>query len=381
MWNNLSKLLPRELREWLFAPRVDGKRIKFNHEFEKIDEMDPRTRQMGWFWGGVPYQTKVDSKVMEPLSIKSQQPYNTCGWQSCVGAWEIVCGKIFSSKFLVAMGKRAGKVINDGLSYTSSNQIVLKDSGVCEESDYPDNKDKNFNEYSKEPPTELQVKALDDRSKDFAWVKGRDEVLRALDEGRPIQVGGAWYSGWTGQTVSDLLGQYIGGHAVYINGFKNKGVFLRRTNSWGENWGNKGGDWLTLNLFLRVYGGGYITFPLDENALANFLRVFEGKDVKANGSAIYRIQGGVKRPFPDSATFFAFGGRFNPPTFQAVDNGLLNRIIMGDQMDIRESSNWPLIQDNWDLIQKLSEPANLKMIQKLLTPQGVWDKIKSYVKK
>jgi hypothetical protein len=86
--------------------------------------------------------------------------------------------------------------------------------------------------------------------KSWHWCMSLDEVKHALSYHGAIEIGVNWYSGMWEPDANGLLhadGSQVGGHAIAVAGYKPTpgGIVYRLENSWGRDWGDNGGAWLS----------------------------------------------------------------------------------------------------------------------------------------
>jgi hypothetical protein len=169
----------------------------------------------------------------------------------------------------------------------------------------------------------------------------------------------------------------VGGHALALIGYDlPRNVYVIQ-NSYGDSWGgyvdslgtkHTGCFAVDMDFFDKVGHATYQRIDMDES-IDELIASYEGKDVKvADKNGLFRIQNGTKCPYPDSVTFFAYGGKYGKwgKTYVGIAQSLLDKIPMGTVMDINQSPYWPFIKDNYPMLSVLSEPKNLEVITKAI---------------
>lgn len=335
---------------------------------------DERDYAVGSIWGklfGDAYEPKAQRVLLKTVSVKDQKNLNTCGWNSAVAGKEIDEGVVLSVKSLVRYARRNGLLSHDGYSYLRDNQKALQDFGCMEEVDMPDTGHSNWESYS---TGSLDfAKAEKHKIKSYWACKDRGDILQTLDEGRAVQVGMMWYSGFNQSggfrspwLIEKNVGYQVGGHAVLVIGYdlnyQGKQVYIIQ-NSYSALWGDNGKFYVAMSyLDNQLFGwngfGAYVNLDI-ENNLAGFISKYDGKNVKAKDKpGIYHIQAGKKKAYPNWATFLAWDGNLRGFEIVSEDEAkILDKIPAGDVMDITKSVYWQVMQENvkW---------ANFKEIKK-----------------
>lgn len=289
------------------------------------------------------YQPKHDELVLPLLSIKDQNPFNTCVWNSLAMQREVTEGCILSVKSAVTFGKQAGLISGDGFSSLRGGQDVARRFGLCEEDLMPSDPT-DWYSYAMRPVSQAQTQnALNHRSDSYFLCDTKGEFLKALDDGYVIQTSLDWYTKYNmsgGLKAPWVLpwkgGIKVGGHAITNFGYHAKKELLYCKTSFGNSWGDKiqglgGTFYIRFQDFFKDTPEGYATVDMGGDAWQKFIMNYAGKDVKTKDSpVIYRIIDGKKCPFMSEQAFFRKGGCFNPPTFQVVASSLLNQIPLGN---------------------------------------------------
>lgn len=332
---------------------------------------DERDFKLGSIWGDLfgSYSPQHIRHEIRTISIKDQKRLNTCGWASSVAQKEVDEKVCLSVKGNVRYGARQGMISGDGYSYLRDNQKVLQDFGSIQEKDLPDTGHDNWETYSKGPLD--MVKAEVHKTQSFWSVSNRSEMFKLLDEGKPVQVGMDWYSGFNQSggfsapwLITKNIGFKVGGHAVFVIGYDldyhSFPVYIIQ-NSYSERWGDNGKFYVAMNhLDNQIFGwGGYGAYAnLDiQPDLGKFFNEYDGKNVKSpTESTIYFIQKGKKKPYLHEFDYRIFNVEDEKMTnFSVVDKEILDKVELGDHMDITKSVYWPLLKH-------LSNPLNLTRV-------------------
>lgn len=105
--------------------------------------------------------------------------------------------------------------------------------------------------------------------REWRWCYSLPEVRHALSYHGPVEAGTWWYSGmW--DTDSDgmihVAGDQVGGHAYDVSGFRTNADGTRdyrMENSWGADWGDHGGAWISeFDMLQLLTGDGEFACPL-----------------------------------------------------------------------------------------------------------------------
>ena len=259
------------------------------------------------------------------------------------------------------------------------------DVGVCEkELLHKDDFEMSYDDYVKisDITPEMNSNAFFHRGKNFASLITRGARLQAIDDGLALYTAMDWYSGFNigdgfgpPWIIYKNSGYKVGGHALKIKGYDLPRKVYIIKNSYGEEWGGYVDSQGTLHKgcfaadmdFFDQYGQAvYKIIDIDEN-IEELLAKYNGQDVKGNGPGIYRIENGIKRPYPDKLTFYAYGGKFGAnKTYKPIAQVLLDKTSEGEQMDKTQSPFWSFISERWDLIKMLAEPDNLKEVEQII---------------
>ena len=286
-------------------------------------EDDDRDYQIGSFFGLGAYTPKSNRVLLPTLSVKDQNSFNTCVWNSATVCKEPDEGVILSVRSLVTQGNRSNYIQGNGNSSLRYAQQVLKDWGEMEEKDLPDGNYSVNNDFAGYVNTPLdQSKASGHKISSFWSVSTKDQILQLLDQGRRCHVAIAWYSGYNQGggfsapwLITKALGYFVGGHALCILGYdlnyQGHKVFIIQ-NSYSAQWGDAGKFYIDMDFLIHEMNqpgyGCYCNLDLGTD-VASFINKFDGKNVKKkDGSTIYFIQAGVKKVYPDYPTYLAYDG-------------------------------------------------------------------------
>lgn len=299
------------------------------------DERDFQFSALGGIFGG--YTPKHRVYELPTVSVKNQGSLNTCVWNSATVQKETEEATNLSVRFLVTMGRKMGYAGWSGYAQLRDAQKLLVGTGICEESLCPDEKTQ-WQTYS-DPSRltyDMNVAAQKHKSKSFFAVSSKDDYLKAIDDGYIVHTGCEWFTGYNSANlpspyiIKPRTGISVGGHAFVCKGYDLDKGLLKFQNSYGPSWGDNGCFYVKMSDWFGGMGfTGYVTVDVDQQTLWS---MYEGKDVKGSGPAIFRIERGKKRVFPNEQAFFKNGGKFNPRTWVQISDSLLNSIPQGDQM-------------------------------------------------
>lgn len=324
---------------------------------------DERDFKVGSFWKefvGQSYKPLETVKINKTLSIKDQMTLNTCVYNGTCVSKEPDEGVILSVKSMVRYARLKNYLSGNGWSDVRAGMKVLQEFGAMEEKDLPDSGHYNWEEYSTGGLD--YTKAAKHKIKSYWSCEDRDDVLKLIDDGRIIGCAMTWYSGFNQSggfrspwLIDKNLGYAVGGHFVAIIGYNlnyfGKQVYVMQ-NSYSSKWGDNGKfyvdmDYMDKYLFGWGSFGAYVHLDV-ESDIGQFINKYDGKNVKAsNKPAIYHIQAGKKKLYPDWATYLAWDGNLNG--FKVIDDSeipVLNKMTSGDNMDITKSVYWQVMAEN-----------------------------------
>ena len=169
----------------------------------------------------------------------------------------------------------------------------------------------------------------------------KEEIIRLIDEGRPVYAAMLWFSGYNRGggfshpwLITKTIGYQVGGHAVLIIGYKKnyygRPVFVIQ-NSYSKQWGDNGCFYVDMGFMIneisRMGYGAYANLDLDSDVGA-FLNQYDGKNVKSpDSSTIYSIQQGKKKPYLHELDYFVYNVEDSlMKNFYVVDSEILNKV-------------------------------------------------------
>jgi hypothetical protein len=309
---------------------------------------DSRDLTVGLFWAGA-YTPQHAELRLKPVTVKDQY-CNTCGWNSSTGMKEIDEGEELDERGAVMFGRELGYISGDGFSTLRNNQKVIQKCGIPPAGLLSKSRS-SWDDYSdpKHLTARIREEAAKRRSKSYVSVTSIDDVYRALDNGRPVQIGIDWYTGWNASSgfqlpwiVHKIIGWLVGGHALYIYGYdqnyRGQKVFVVR-NSFGRDYGDGGDFYITEGMLAPNIGkyGAFINYDLDVDIL-RWLEIHQGNVVKGDQKPeVYLIQGDRKRHYPDAPTLYAHGKLDSDIVIVAQD--ILDRVQEGTVIDFWDGGN------------------------------------------
>jgi len=367
------------LKTRIYKEYVNGRPITIGGLEEHVeDSRDFQYKDLGgWF----DYQPKQKVFELTPISIKDQGITNTCVFNSYAATREAQEKVSLSPKSLVRYAVKKGYVRGNGFSTLREGQKAGIEFGIAEDKLLNSNPEP-WASYAYGGLTEqVEMNAFTHRGKSYFGVRTRNEILKALDDGYAIHTGFQWRTAYNmsgGLRAPWILrlgaGSLIGGHALALIGYDlDKGLY-KFQNSFGEDYGEKGCFYVPMRSWDSIASQGYVTVDLDEDTLASFSKAYEGKDVKTEeGSAIYRVENGTLRPFPDSLTFHVFGGSFEPPSFDVVAGKLFELLPIGEPMKVEDSGNWQTFKPIWQELRWGDEKVSIQTIKNMLDKQHTYE--------
>ena len=364
------------LKRILFRETIDGVNYEVSGLLPHVeDERDFAFQDLGGIFDYKPLHEVHEIKM---LSVKDQGTLNTCVWNSYTVAREVSEGIILSPRSIVQFAAKHGYLRGNGFSSIREGQEVGREFGIAEERMYP-NLMLDWQSYSRFSLTNAVCEnASFHRAKSYFWAKTKSEILKALDENRPIHTGTDWYSSYNMSgglrapfTLPWRKGVKVGGHAFTMTGYDLRPgrMVFKFQNSFGKGYGDEGSFYVRIDDWLRDQIPGAVSVDLDIDTLKDFLKRYEGKDVRTVDSpTIYRIEGDVKRSYPDEITFYAWGGRFEEKdrTFEYIAGSLLDSVPSGSPLEPFNSPYWQKLSSHWEKIRWMKSPDNVSLIQFLL---------------
>lgn len=323
------------IRSWFLSEKIDGVRAIIGLLDHKKDERDLSYADT---FGTTSYVPKVRTKDVQTLSVKTQQPYNTCVWASATTQKEVDEGVKLSVRSLVARGRKQGLLTGTGFASLRSGQDVVQKFGIAEESLLPDTRP-GWEEYSSPKCLTYDVNqsALQHKSGRYFVVQTKADFLHAVESGRLVQTGIQWRTGYQmngGLRAPWVLkigsGTLIGGHAIVLRGYDLDKGLLKFQTTFGASYADGGCFYIKIDDFFAAPRVGYVSVDVTPAQLA---AGYEGKDVKSDADPkIYRVEKGAKRWYPNEAVFFKHGGKFNPRSWTQVSSSVLASIPTGPNM-------------------------------------------------
>lgn len=313
----------------LFIARGSGLKLK------KRDPRNYMVEDLGWGFG---YSAKHEEKIIETLSVKNQEPNNTCTMDAGVVQKEVDEGVIISVGSVVTKQRQLGLLSGNGWANIEGIQKVLKDWGAMEEKDAPTRRPWNLLSN-----TSLNdKKAAEHKIKSYWEVNSRASRLKAIDDGRVITTAIAWYTGYNASyipknyLIEKTSGYKVGGHSFCIVGYDfdyfGKQVYVCQ-NSYGEGWGDGGKFYMTMDfLDSEARWGSFINLDIEkvpEVTVDDIYSRFNLKNVKGDKeSGIYLIYNNKKMPYKNAAAFVAYNGvpYFYKNAFTIVPQNILNQV-------------------------------------------------------
>jgi len=330
----MLQLILSLIRQFFLTERVNGEKMFLGLLPHTEDERDYQFSMLGGIFGYTPKERKNEIAIVD---VKNQGSLNTCVWNSATVQKEVDEKVALSVKYIVAQARAKGRCGWTGFAQLRDAQKTLVDTGICEETLFPDVK-AGWPLYSDPAQItyEMDVNAAKHKSSSFFTVTTKDEYLKAIDDGHVIHTGTTWYTGYNSANLDATAilkprsGTIVGGHAFVCVGYDLDKSLLKFQNSFGPLWGDHGCFYVIMSDW---FGGmafpGFINLDLPQTSL---WAMYEGKDVKGAGPAIYRIVNGAKCAFTSEATFNKHGGSFNPRTWIQISDSLLNSIPVGPNM-------------------------------------------------
>ncbi|HPQ42934.1 MAG TPA: hypothetical protein PKZ42_01805 [Syntrophales bacterium] len=314
-----------------------------------LKKLPQDNRDLGFNWlFGTDYEPKHKTRVLEPLSVKTQK-WNTCGWAASVASKEIDEKVKLSIRVFVIIGKFLGYISGDGFSNLRDNEKALQKMGVAEEGVIPESAD-SWEEYSDTSllTEEVKTNAAKHKSKSFWRIYNTSEIYKAIDDGRPVKIGVRWYyglnmsGGFCWPWLYKIISWLVGGHAMFVRGYntdyQGQKVFIVR-NSFGIGYGDKGDLYITeedLQKEIELYGA---FANLDETVeVGKWLAESQGKVVKTiDNQNVYLIQGNQKRLYPDEPTLIAHGKDLSDIII--VEAEILDQVQAGEKINFWDGGN------------------------------------------
>ncbi len=296
MNNFILKL--RHIPYRLFVAKKSGLKIK-----RKRDSRNFNTKVLGW----AGYTPKNKTCLIPTLSIKSQL-YNTCSFNSATVQKEVDEGVVLSVRGILAWAVKNGMVKGDGFANLDAAQKALKNWGILEQGAVGDafGESYDWNDYINVNLDTFKDLAAVHKIKTYWEVTSRNDRLKLLDEGKVLDTGIDWYTGFnqgggfsSPWLIIRPLGWRVGGHAIAIIGYnlnyQGRGVYIVQ-NSYGSSWGDNGKFYIDMDYFDKNNYGVYANLDIGKNEallLNNQDMIIKKKD----SPALYVSCGQVLIPF------------------------------------------------------------------------------------
>lgn len=357
---NLIKEI-KHLYYWIFIAKGSGLNPT------PRDDRDFKTGVFKWFG----YTPKNTIKINKTLSVKDQDPFNTCQWNATIVQKEPDEKCVLSVRLMVCRGKYLGLVSGDGFSNLRDGQKVLNEWGAVEEGTISDGRGLNWTGYSGINPSLYTERAKKHKTASFWSVSSRNDLLKLLDEGRIVTTGMKWYTGFNQGggfkapwLITRAIGYLVGGHAAAIIGYnlnyEGRKVYIIQ-NSYSDRWGDNGKFYIDMDYLDKNNYGYFVNLDEISVDMGKFFMENDGKNVKGSKSTIYYVQAGKLKPYPDEVTYLAY----NPEDgyikkYTVINDEILNKIATGDKMDIKKSLYW-------DYLKNIDSKERLNKLEELIT--------------
>ena len=316
-----------------------------------VDSRDFKTGIFGWS----KYEPKHKKHIIKTLSVRDQVA-NTCQWNSTTVQKEVDEKMRLSVRSLVIKGKELGYISGDGFSNLRSGQKVLQKWGILKEGLIDENI-RNWKEYC----DISAIKNLDDEAakhkiSSYWSVSSRNDILKLLDKNRVISTGSKWYKGFNINggfsfpwIIYKIVGILIGGHAYAVIGhdlnYYNRKVYICQ-NSFSAKWAKDGVFYIDMDWLDKRNYGYYTNLDEVDKELGEFIRDYDGKNVKGKGSTVYFVQKGKIKAYPDEIAYLAFNVRDSKiKNYHFVEDRIINKIEKGDNMQIEKSLYWDYLKN------------------------------------
>lgn len=334
---------------------------------DEPDERDFDIEHLGGW--GKPYEPKHKRQELKTLSVKDQKGLYTCVMNATTVTKEIDEKVVSSVRSLVTKMSRKGLCGYKGLSGLRNNQKMIKDWGLQTEKDIPDVDKNNWNKYIGVKLDD--IKAGEHKSKTYWKVTKRDDILKLLDEGRPLVSGIDWYSGWNRYSlppngvISGYSGYYIGGHAIALIGYdmdlEGQKVYIFQ-NSFNGSYGvktdvnpNGGIFYIDMDFADRALFPSWANLDVDKD-IGKLLTTLSYKNIMVDGTnAVYMVYAGKKHVYKDMDTYVLYN------TSEKVTFGNILKVSQSDMDLIPEGD--PMnkeLSKHFKFYDKLVKPLSYK---------------------
>lgn len=132
-------------------------------------------------------------------------------------------------------------------------------------------------EGAKPKPSTSPLTAKTFKIKAYTKLQTIEDMKYALASTGPIVIGVSVYENFSqvyaknNWTVPMPTGKKRGGHAIIITGYNDFRKAFRFTNSWGNDWGDKGSAWLTYDFIEKAMHTAWAGIDLDDPVTESYL--------------------------------------------------------------------------------------------------------------
>lgn len=190
-----------------------------------------------------------------------------------------------ASKFVYIKMKELSGYWNMQGDWMRNGLKALEKFGAPFETDFPDERMDNWEEYVHTPiPEDVAEKAITHKIKGYARVGKRlEDFMSGLWTSKnPIATGMMWYDSYRNIGADGHLppadGKEIGGHAVRATKIDRKEEKVWFANSWGKYFGNNGYFYIPFNEFDKHnLWDCWVIYPLDNSIAKGMLKIIGDK--------------------------------------------------------------------------------------------------------
>lgn len=324
-------------------------------------------KELGW---GLGYTPKYNYHIIPGFGdAYDQNDLLSCQWYATAKQEETDYREPMSPRGLVNWGRQNGLTGNLGLSNIRSGQLALQKFGVLSQRELPEmyNNANSWSQYAYVNIDAYKDKAAQRKISTFWAVSSKNDLLKALDEGKPILTGIDWrtvYNRSGGRKdywyIRDKAGYSVGGHALCIGGYNLAKNYLIVQNSYSNAWGKefidpegnsiKGGLCIDIDFFLKNNYGCYINLNVDyPKALTvdDITTDYSMKNVKGDKEpGIYMILNGQRHPYVSWDAFMCWNA--DKTSFTVLPQNLVDQIPIGDALTVNGSPHY----DYWQQLKK-----------------------------
>ena len=340
---------------WLFKCKKSGL-------LKKMWE-DPKDFDLGIFGWGATYQPKNKYVLIKTRRVIDQGNYNICQWCATTTCKEVDEQVDLSERSLICKGKQAGLISGNGFSNLDSGDKILKDWGIVEMTHFDNNYcGGNWDAFVSPDINKSNTDASFHKIASHWIATKRGDVLKMLDDYRPLKTAIQWWTGFNrgggfegiGYLMTKFIGWAVGGHCFacigYILNFKGIGLDNKMIigpggrnvyvfqNSYSALWGKTiiedngtvhQGLFFSDMDFFDKNGWAFKTTldtPLD---VAHFIHDYDNMNVKTNfEDSIYLIKFGKKHKYSSPQALAKSG---LDPFF--VSKEVLDKVPLGDNIN------------------------------------------------